>query len=306
MAKAVRFDRHGGIDELYVADVPAPEALPGRVVVEVKAAGTNPGEAAIREGKLSKVAPSTFPSGQGTDFAGVVVARGDRVASFDIGDEVVGWSEERSSQARLVSVPAEQLVPKPPAVSWEVAGSFFVVAVTAFAAARAVSAGPGDTVVVSAAAGGVGSITVQLLRIRGAEVIGLASEANHAWLRSVGVTPLDYGPGVADRVRAAAPDGVDAFIDLYGPEYLELADELGVDHDRVNTIISFTRAGELGMKAEGSSTASSPEVLSEMLGYVADGRITVPIAGAFPIEDVRAAYEELEQRRTRGKIVLLP
>ncbi len=306
MAKAVRFDRYGGIDELHVAEVEAPERSPGRVIVDVKAAGTNPGEAAIRQGALHEVAPSSFPSGQGTDLAGVVVASGDGVEKFDVGDEVLGWSEERSSQAEFVNVPVDQLVPKPPAVSWEVAGSFFVVAATAYAAVRAVSAGPGDTVVVSAAAGGVGSVVVQLLRIRGAQVIGLASPANHHWLASVGATPVAYGEQVSDRIRAAAPKGIDAFIDLYGPEYLDLAAELGVDHARVNTIISFQRAAELGVSAEGSSTASTPEVLTEMIEYVAEGKITVPIARTYPLDQVRAAYEELEKRHTHGKIVLLP
>lgn len=306
MVKAVRFNRYGGIDELHVAELETPELQPGRVVVEVRAAGINPGEAAIRQGFLHEVAPSTFPSGQGTDFSGVVVALGDGAEGFAIGDEVLGWSEERSSQAQFVNVAADQLVPKPPAVSWEVAGSFFVVGVTAFAAVRAVGAGQDDVVVVSAAAGGVGSVVVQLLRHRGATVIGLASPTNHDWLRSVGAHPVAYDEQMKDQILAAAPDGVDAFIDLYGPEYLDLADELGVDHDRVNTIIAFERASELGVKAEGSSTASSAEVLSEMIGHVAQGHITVPIAAAYPIDEVRSAFETLEERHTHGKIVLLP
>lgn len=306
MVKAVRFDRYGDIDELHVAELETPELQPGRVVVEVRAAGINPGEAAIRQGFLHEIAPSTFPSGQGTDFSGVVVALGDGAEGFVIGDEVLGWSEERSSQAQFVNVPADQLVPKPPAVSWEVAGSFFVVGVTAFAAVRAVGAGPDDVVVVSAAAGGVGSVVVQLLRHRGATVIGLASPTNHDWLRSVGARPVAYGENMKEQILAAAPDGVDAFIDLYGPEYLDLADELGVDHDRVNTIIAFERASELGVKAEGSSTASSAEVLSEMIGYVAQGHIAVPIAAAYPLDEVRSAFKTLEERHTHGKIVLLP
>lgn len=306
MAKAVRFDEYGEIDKLYVAEVPVPDREPGRVVVEVKAAGTNPGEAAIRSGALDEVAPTTFPSGQGSDLAGVVIAVGEGAERFSVGDEVLGWSEERSSQAQFVNVPVGQLVSKPPSVSWEVAGSFFVVGVTAYAAVRAVGAGPGDTVVVSGAAGGVGSVVVQLLAARGASVVGLASAANHSWLRSVGAEPVAYGDRMLDLIAAAAPEGVDALIDLYGPEYLDLADELGIEHARVNTIISFSKAQELNMSAEGSSTASTPEILFEMIGHVADGRITVPIAATYPLDEVRTAYEVLEQRHTHGKIVLLP
>jgi NADPH:quinone reductase len=188
-----------------------------------------------------------------------------------------------------------------------VAGSLYVVGVTAYAAAEAVKAGPGDTVVVSAAAGGVGSVTVQLLRSRGADVIGIASAVNHDWLRSVGVTPVSYGDGLADRVRAAAPGGVDAFIDTFGPEYVDLALELGVEKDRINTIIAFAAAKERGVKSEGSQSPTNvAAVLAEMAELVAGGTITVPIAATYPLSDVRAAYTELASGHTHGKIVLIP
>lgn len=177
---------------------------------------------------------------------------------------------------------------------------------TAYAAVRAVGAGPGDTVAVSAAAGGVGAITVQLLRTRGAKVVGIASESNGDWLRSVGATPVTYGDGLAERLRAAAPDGIDAFIDCFGPEYVQLAVDLGIAKDRIDTIISFALAGQLGVKAEGSAAASTPEILSEVAGLVADGSITVPITATYPLDRVRDAYTELERRHTRGKIVLIP
>jgi NADPH:quinone reductase len=303
----VRFDDYGDVDVLYLEQVEVPFAGRGEVVIAVKAAGINPGEAKIRSGVAKAVFPATFPSGQGSDCAGVVTEVGDGVEGIAAGAEVLGWSEQRSSQADYVVIPAGQLVAKPAELSWQVAGSLYVVGVTAYAAAGAVGAGQGDTVVVSAAAGGVGSVTVQLLTTRGADVIGIASAANHDWLRSVGVTPVSYGDGLADRVRAAAPRGVDAFIDTFGPEYIDLALELGVEKDRINTIIAFAAAKEHGVKSEGSQ--SPPDVaaaLAEMAELVANGRITVPIAATYPLDDVRAAYTELASGHTHGKIVLIP
>lgn len=278
MAKAVRFDHYGGTDVLYVANVEIPHADRGELIVSVRAAGINPGESSIREGLLDAMFPATFPSGQGSDLAGVVSEVGAGVEAFAVGDEVLGWSDRRSSHAEFVSVSFDHLIHKPPTLSWEVAGSLYVVGTTAFAAVRAVNAGPGDTVVVSAAAGGVGSITVQLAKVKGAEVIGIASEANAGWLTSIGVTPVTYGEGLADRVRAIAPDGVDAFIDTFGEEYIRLAIELDVDRNRIETIIAFQAAQETGVKAEGSSTAATTEILAEMASLVASGRIMMPIA----------------------------
>src|ERR1700729_2316723 len=152
MARAVRFDRYGDRDVLYLADVAVPVPPAGEVVVEVRAAGINPGEAAIRTGALEAIFPAAFPSGQGSDLAGVVSSAGDGVTGFAVGDEVLGWSWRRSSHAEYVAVPVTQLIPKPANLSWAVAGSLYVVGCTAYAAVRAVNAGPADTVAGSAAA----------------------------------------------------------------------------------------------------------------------------------------------------------
>jgi NADPH:quinone reductase-like Zn-dependent oxidoreductase len=306
MARAVRFDHYGDRDVLYIADVEIPAPAAGEVVVEVRAAAINPGEASIRVGARAKMFPATFPSGEGSDLAGVVSAVGDGVAEFAVGDEVLGWSWARSSHAEYVAVPVTQLIRKPAQLSWEVAGSLYVVGCTAYAAVRAVGAGDGDTVAVSAAAGGVGTVVVQLLRIRGATVLGIASESNHKWLAAHGAIPVAYGDGLPARLRAAAPNGIDAFIDLFGPEYVQLAFDLGIQPDRIETIIARQKAQELGTKAEGSGDASTTEVLAEMAGLVASGQIEIPIAATYPLEQVREAFAELEQRHTRGKIVLIP
>lgn len=306
MPRAVRFDEYGGTDVLRIEDVPIAAPQAGEVVVEVRAAGINPGEAAIRQGFLHDRFPATFPSGQGTDFAGVVSQTVAGIDGFAVGDEVLGWSHGRSSQAEFVTVPVDQIIRKPAAMSWEVAGGFSVVATTAYAAVRAVGAGAGDTVVVSAAAGGVGVVAVQLLKVRGANVVGIASEANHDWLASKGVTPVAYGDDLAGRVAAAAPNGVDAFIDLFGPDYVHLAIELGVAPDRIDSIIAFEAAAQVGAKVEGSANATSTEVLREMADLVAEGKIEVPIAATYPLDQVQEAFRALEQRHTRGKIVLIP
>jgi NADPH2:quinone reductase len=306
MARAVRFDRYGDRDVLYLADVAVPVPPAGEVVVEVRAAGINPGEAAIRAGALAERFPAAFPSGEGSDLAGVVSSAGDGVTGFAVGDEVLGWSWRRSSHAEYVAVPVTQLIPKPANLSWAVAGSLYVVGCTAYAAVRAVNAGPGDTVAVSAAAGGVGTVVVQLLRTKGARVLGIASPGNHDWLTAHGATPVSYGDGIADRLRAAAPDGIDAFIDLFGPQYVQLAVDLGVAPGRIETIIARDKAADLGAKADGSVDASTTGVLSQVAGLVASGQIEIPIAATYPLEQVRDAFAELEQRHTLGKIVLVP
>jgi NADPH:quinone reductase-like Zn-dependent oxidoreductase len=304
--RAVRFDEWGDRTVLRVDEVPVPDLEPGRVLVRVKAAGINPGESAIRAGVFDGDDPDALPSGQGTDLAGVVAALGDGVDDFEVGDEVIGWSWERSSQAEYVSVPHEQLVPKPKLVPWEVAGGLDIVATTAAAAVRAVDPKPGETVVVSAAAGGVGGFVTQLLTNEGIDVIAIASESNHEWLRSKHARPVAYGDGLEERIRELATNGVDALIDTFGPEYLHLGVALGVPVDRIETIIAFEAAAELGTKADGSTTTADPEILSALANMVAEGAIEVPVAATFPLERVQDAYAELEQHHTRGKIVLLP
>jgi NADPH:quinone reductase-like Zn-dependent oxidoreductase len=304
MPRAVRFHTYGDLDVLRVDDVPRPEPADNQVLVQVVAAGINPGEIAIRTGALHERWPATFPSGEGSDLAGRVVTAGSSVTGFRLGDEVIGWSDARSSHADFVVVNADHLTPKPLALDWIRAGGLFVVGVTAYAAVRAVAPKPGETVAVGGAAGGVGSLTVQLAREAGARVVGIAGERNAGWLRSVGVTPVTYGDGLADRLRAAAPDGVDAFIDTYGQGYVDLAVELGVAPDRIDTIIDYPAAARHGAKTEGSSTASSADVLARMAELLAWGTIVMPIAAVYPLAGVREAYAELADRHTRGKIVL--
>jgi NADPH:quinone reductase-like Zn-dependent oxidoreductase len=245
-----------------------------------------------------------FPFGQGADFAGRVDSVGAGVTGFAPGDEVLGWSERRTAQAQYVTSSPSQLITKPPSLDWFRAGSLFVVATTAVGAVRAVSLKPGDVVAVSGAAGGVGSLAVQLARRAGARVIGIASDENAEFLRSVGVEPVAYGDGLAERLRDLAPKGLGAFIDLFGSGYVELAITLGVPPERVNTIIDFATAQKYGAKTDGSSAAASRETLASVANLVAWGEIVMPLTAIYPFALLRDAYVELARRRARGKIVL--
>jgi NADPH:quinone reductase-like Zn-dependent oxidoreductase len=316
MPKAVRFREYGGIDVLDVVDVARPVPGAGQVLVAVRAAAVNPGEAAIREGVFAQRWPATFPSGQGSDLAGVVAEVGPGVDGYAVGDEVIGYTDNRASHAEFVLVEQANLTPRPGGVPWEAAGSLYVAGTTAWAAVRAVAAGPGDsgvgpwagaaTVVVSGAAGGVGTIAVQLARLAGATVIGLASQPHHDWLAAHGAVPVAYGPGVIERIREASGGRVDAFVDTFGSGYVELALELGARPDRIDTIIDFDAAARHGVKTDGNMVGASAEVLAELAGLIDKGALEIPIAQVYPLAEVREAYRELERRHTLGKIVLVP
>ena len=304
MPKAVRFDDYGAVDVLRIEDVPRPVPGEGQVLVQVKAAGINPGEAKIREGLLRERWPAAFPSGQGSDLAGVVAETGPGVTGFSAGDEVLGWTDNRASQAEYVLTEAGNLTAKPAEVPWEAAGALFVAGTTAYATVRAVALTPGDTVVVAGASGGVGSLAVQLARRAGATVIGLASEPHRAWLTAHGVIGVSYGDGVAHRIRQAAGQ-VDAFIDTAGGDYVRMAvEDLRVEPSRVDTIANFEAVEKFGIKAEGSAFAASAAVLAELAGLIAAGELEVPITATFPLAEVQDAYRRLAQGHVLGKIVL--
>ena len=307
--KAVRFDEYGDVDVLRVVDVPVPDPGAGQVLVRVKAAGINPGEAKIREGLLHARWPATFPSGQGSDLAGVVERLGPGVTTVAAGDEVIGWVDTRSAQAEYAVVDAGNLTGKPAEVPWEVAGALGVAGFTAWAAVRAVNLKAGDTVAVSGAAGGVGSLTVQLARRAGATVVGIAGPDNLEWLREHGAIPVKYGEDLVGRIFDAllTTPQVDAFIDTYGGDYVEFAiNELGVDPSRVDTIVRFDAVQEYGVKSEGNAVGASAANLAELAQLIAAGELEVPIAATYPLDQVREAYARLATGHVRGKIVLLP
>jgi NADPH:quinone reductase-like Zn-dependent oxidoreductase len=304
--RAVQFDKYGGPDVLHLSELDIPVPGKGQVLVKVKAAGINTGETAEREGAFAKIWPWPLPSGQGTDFAGIVEKVGEDITAFRKGDPVIGFTQKRDSQAEYVLAEADYLVPKPAHITWEQGGSLFMVGTTAYAAVRAVSLQKGDTLVVSAAAGGVGSVVVQLASMKGARIIGLASEANHEWLTKHGVIPVSYGADLAARIKAAAGGRIDAFIDCFGHGYVDLAVQLGIPPDRIDTLIDFEAADKYKVKSDGSDVAATGAILQELVTDVDQGKLEIPIARTYPLEEVREAYQELEKRHTHGKIVLVP
>ena len=308
MTKAVQFDSYGGVDVLEVRDVPRPVPGAGEVLVEVRAAGINISEAVIRAGAVHDLFPATFPSGQGSDLAGVVAELGSGVSGFAVGDEVIGFSMRRSSHAEYVTVPANQLTRSRRRFRgrWPV---------------RCLSRGPpptprcgrcslvpGDTVAIAGAAGGVGSIAVQLARRAGATVLGIAGPSNDAWLADHGAVPVNYGDDLPARLRAAAPSGhIDALLDFFGGGYVAMAvEDLRVPRDRVDTITDFAAVEQFGVQSAGGADAATAAVVAELADLVARGELEVPIAGVFALDDVRDAYREVELRHTRGKLVLRP
>ncbi len=304
MPKAVRFSRYGGSEVLELVDVET--RTPGRreVQVSVVAAAINPGEIPIREGRMHGAFPAHFPEGQGSDFAGIVTAVGEGVDFPRVGDEVIGFSDERNAQAEFVTIDASRVIRKPHGVGWNEAASLYVAGTTARASMAAVDVRPGDTVVVAGAAGGVGVIATQLAVLAGAAVVATASEANHAFLRSLGAIPVAYGKGLAERIRRMVPDGVDAFIDAHGDGNVQVAVDLGVPKDRINTIADFAAKKKFRVRAEGMSAVEPRETLTELARLVANGELTIPVYASYPLEEVRAAYERLGAGHGLGKIVL--
>lgn len=308
MNHRVQLSGYGGVEVLKVVETPPPDTSrdvgPDEVLVQVVAAGINPGEIAIREGALAAMFPTSFPSGQGSDFAGRVIATGCDATGFAVGDEVLGWSDDRSAQADVVLSDIRHLAAKPLALDWIRAWALWAVGVTSWATLQAVAPRPGETVMVSGAASGVGNLAGQLALRADAHVIGVAGAHNDDRLRRRGIEPVPYGAGLADRLRAAAPEGIDAFVDTHGDGYVDLAITLGVPADRVDTIIDFAAALRHGLRTDVSPRGSRPEVLAEMPALVATGELTVPVAAIYPLAKVAAAYAELAGGHVNGKIVL--
>ncbi|WP_308799172.1 NADP-dependent oxidoreductase [Agromyces silvae] len=300
MSHAVRYSRSGGPEVLEVVEVPTPEPGAGEVLVEVFAAGLSPVDSVVRQGRHAERWPVTFPAAVGRELAGVVIATGSRDSRFGRGDEVMGFVEG-GAQATHVVVPEQQLVAKPAGLSWEVAGSLHIAGTTAWTAVEGLRLGPDDTVVITAAAGGVGCLAAQFARLRGATVVGTSAEARFDFLRQFGVIPLAYGPGLADRVRAVVGGRpIGGFLDFLGGE-AGAAVELGVPGPRILTTMDWDAVTEHGAV---HIDAGDVVALARVAQMVSDRRVRLPIADVFSLDDVADAYRALDRREAPGKIVL--
>lgn len=301
MSKAVSYAQYGGPEVLEVIDDEEPHATEGAVRVAVRAAGLNPFDYKVRRGGY--IPNHTLPSRQGAEFAGVIDEIGEGVTEWALGDEVLGWMN-RGAQAEHVVVSQKNIARKPAALDWTVAGGLGLVANTAKRATDALTLGPHDTVLVTAAAGGVGYLSAQFAKATGATVVGTASQVNHGDVRAIGVIPVTYGEGEAERLRAAAPQGFTAALDHIGGNAIETARALGIPPQRINTIADYDAAEKYGLSSVGGGKKTSEE-LAEFARMVVDSELIVPIRSTYRLADVVEAYRDLETGHGLGKIVLL-
>ncbi|MEU6512432.1 NADP-dependent oxidoreductase [Streptomyces sp. NPDC046942] len=303
--RAVRMDSFGGPENLDIRNVLEPQAGPGQVRVRVTAAGLNPmdwfmtadADTAARFGL-------TLPAGFGTDYAGVIDQIGDGASGFAIGDRVFGGALSRAVSDFVVvdssgKTAANEAHHTPDGVDDRTAATLTIAGRTASAALDSVSPGPADTILIGGAGGGVGVFAVQLARIAGARVIGTGSAASADHLRALGAEPVTYGDGLAERVRALAPNGITAAIDLHGTDTVDVARELDVPDSRICTIAAQVE----GVVAANGANAA-PGALEEIARLVAEGRLRVPIAATFPIVHIQAAVELQAGRHVKGKVVI--
>ncbi|MEA9984978.1 MULTISPECIES: NADP-dependent oxidoreductase [Subtercola] len=301
--KSVQFSEFGGVEVLDLVETAMPHPGPGEVLVEVLVAGINHIEAYIRRGLFADEVATANPQTQGSDFAGIVLEVGEGVTKFRRNSEVLGHAR-MSSQAYHVVVSADNLVEKPRQLAWEVAGALFLAGLAAHELIDAVHVSEGETVVVSAAAGGVGSMEVQLAKARGANVIGTCGERNFDYLRQLGVKPVIYGDGIVERIEKLAPDGVAAYIDNFGQDGSEIADKLGVDSSRFRSSNDRKIIELAAITPDAELARHNTQVLEKLTKMTAEHSLTVLISGYYPIHLVRQAFDDLEKHHARGKIVL--
>ncbi|MGH3518559.1 MAG: NADP-dependent oxidoreductase [Haloechinothrix sp.] len=302
MSKAVVFDAYGEPDVLHVTEGPPPIPGPGQVRVHVHAAGVQPFDALFRSGAAHQWVPARFPQRLGNEFAGVVDALGDGATGWRTGAEVLGWAM-LSSYAEHVVVGVDDIVGKPATMSWRDAGVLSASGQTAATALAALGVGQGDTLLIHAAGGGVGTFAVQIAAARGATVVGTASPSNHDYLRALGAFPVAYGDGLAERVRSAAPTGVDAALDASGTvEALHTSLELVGDPTRIGTVAFQPAADQLGVRR--LSTDRSAAQLTALTALHTAGQLRVSIHQAYPLAEAADAHRTIETGHVRGKVVL--
>lgn len=298
---AMTFSEYGPPDVLQPTAAPLREPGPGQVRVAVRAAGVQPFDCVVRRGDLAAWMPLSLPAVLGNELAGIVDAAGPGVTHLAVGDQVLGF-EQLACYAESVVLDADHLVGKPAAMPWVEAGGLSASGQTADTALDVLQVGPGDVLLVHAAAGGVGSFAVQLAVARGATVIGTASERNHEYLTELGALALTYGPGLEQRVRELAPQGVTAALDGIGGDALEVSTRLVDDRSRIGTVTDRAGAARLGVALV--STQRHADRLARLVAQYESGLLRVPVSATFALRDVAQAHRHVETGHARGKIVL--
>ncbi|MET8677415.1 NADP-dependent oxidoreductase [Streptomyces sp. NPDC004647] len=301
--KAITIDAYG--ETPRITDQPEPKVGPDTVLIRVRTAGVNPVDWKVTAGYLDPFLYVHFPLIPGWDVAGVVEGVGPAVTEYAPGDEVIAYNRQDHVQvgtyAELVAAPVRTLARKPAALNWSQAGGLPLAGLTAYQSLRATDVGKGDTVLVHAAAGGVGSQAVQIAVAQGARVIGTASERNHDFLRSLGAEPVTYGDGLVDRVRALAPQGVEAALDFVGGDAIRDSLTLTGSPSRVASIIDPEIAASGGRYI---FVRPDTDDLTALGRLADDGKLTVHIDKELPLAEAAEAFRLSQEGRTRGKIVL--
>lgn len=304
--RAITYSRFGSADVLELTEVPDPHVGPDTVVVRVRAASVNPVDWKVREGYLEGVIDTTLPAIPGWDVAGVVEQVGLDTPEYQVGDEVYGYVRKDTVHdgtfAELVAAPVRTLARKPASLSFEEAAAVPLAGLTAYQAIQRSGVREGQTVLVHAAAGGVGAFAVQIARALGARVIGTASERNHEFLRSLGAEPVAYGDGLADRVRGLAPGGVDVALDLVGGDAVATSAAVLAQGGTIASITDATARTEHGGHYiwVRPSTADL-DALTELFDA---GKLSVEVAQVFDLADTADAHRASESGHTRGKVVV--
>ncbi|MFE0103489.1 NADP-dependent oxidoreductase [Streptomyces sp. NPDC059009] len=297
--KAARFSRFGGPEVLEIVELPDPHPGPGQVRIAVRAAGLNPSDWKKREGLMDEQLPQTL----GYEAAGVVDELGEGVADVAVGDRVFGFCAQEGAQAELAVL--AHYAPVPPSLDFAGAAALPAAIETSLRALDQLGVESDSTLLINGASGSVGSAAVQFAVVRGARVIGTASPANHDYLRSLGAEPVAYGEGMAERVRALAPDGVDLALDVAGsgvlPELVDLAG--GPEH--VITVADFAGAQRYGVTFSRGDAGRAVHVLGEIGELIESGRFSLPVAQTFPLSEIAEAHRAGESGQVRGKLVLL-
>ncbi len=302
MSKAATFSEYGGPEVVKIVAVPEPVPGPGQVRLEVRSAGVNPFDWKLVAGYLQEFMPLELPSGLGMDVAGVVDEVGEGVTDLVVGDQVLGQAPIGAFAESVIADPA-RLVRRPEGLAWDVAGGIAAIGGTAWGALEHLAIGEGDTLLIHAAAGGVGLIATQLAVMRGARVIGTASESNHGFLTSLGAVPVLYGDGLVGAVRAVAPDGVDAVLDASGRGELSDSIELAGGTDRVATIAAPDAEDHGVTLLVGDSTEFAPAITA-VVDLIVAGDVQLPIHRAYPLEQIAAALADSQAGHLSGKIVI--